>query len=49
MTETLWGIMKGQTLEAHYRDLISSASAVPEETRTPEEVIAHIKEKLSSL
>ncbi|MCI8623747.1 MAG: hypothetical protein HFG26_08805 [Provencibacterium sp.] len=47
MAESLWALAHGKAPEIHYQDLF--AGKPPEDTRTPEEVIAHMKNKLAEL
>lgn len=47
ITETLWNMSRMQTIETRYKDLI--APEPPEETRTAEEIIDHIKKGLGEV
>lgn len=50
MTETLWHMSRMQSIEARYRDLIETESmGQPEETRTAQEIIDHIKKGLQEV
>lgn len=43
VADCLWGLVRGRAPEARYWDLLHPP---PEETRTPEEIIAHVRRKL---
>lgn len=43
VTDCLWGLARGKAPEDRLADLLRPA---PVETRTPEEVIAHVRKKL---
>lgn len=46
MTDSLWGLSRGKSYDIRYKDFIDPQ---PEETRTADEIISHIKAKLEEV